>query len=84
MLMKLHTDRRRLLHELENATLDGARTEDIVIALSENRGETRAYLRFLGDEVVTRPGKLDPSDPDSTMRATLDELEETVAGGRAL
>jgi hypothetical protein len=41
----------------------GEPTEAISVALSENRGEQRATLRFLAEEVATTPGSLDEVPP---------------------
>lgn len=75
-LTALHNARRRLLFKLENAATDGKPVEDILIAISENRGETRATLRFLQDEVATRPADLSQASPIheaiDTARADID------------
>ena len=71
-LMKLHIARRRLLLQLEVTASAGENTEDISVALSENRGEARATLMFLHDDVLTRPGSLDnlPQPPEGDDEVT--------------
>jgi hypothetical protein len=52
------------------------------VALSENRGEQRATLRFLAEEVATTPGSLDEVPPvtnPATDRRASDESEERLA-----
>jgi hypothetical protein len=62
-LMKLHMERRKLLLLLEGAVQAEKRTEDIVVAISENRGATRVILAFLNEEVLTRPVRLTDFSP---------------------
>lgn len=68
-LMRLHTERRRLLFQLEAAVQRDNATEDINIALSENRGAAREFLKFLSDEVATLPVDLDGPLPQTSLEA---------------